>query len=92
MKFTLSHSRAVTGNDISVQVEADDGDALTLVTSELDGFSLAEDDLSPPDSSYDRSFNQAGLASPAMDHVLNVSATASSGKTRAATHRWTDET
>ena len=64
MKFTIGHTRALAGNDVSVKVEADGDKAIQSVLTKLDGFELADDELENPSDSYERAFPGAGTAGP----------------------------
>ena len=92
MKFTIQHQRSIAGNDITVGVEADGDQVISNVTTTLDGFDLAADDLNPPCASYERQFLQAGDASPHQDHELIVTVTDGQGKQVIADRRWQDVT
>jgi hypothetical protein len=43
MRFSIQHSRAVAGNDITVGVEADGPEVIARVTTNLDGFEIGDD-------------------------------------------------
>jgi hypothetical protein len=62
MKFTLSYSKALLGNDIDVQVGAEDQEEISRVTIVLDGFELSDEVLQAPCVSYQRSYLQVGSA------------------------------
>ena len=91
MRFTLGHSRAVMGQDISVAVEGGEGQIVRLVETDLDGFTLGQDTLDLPSVSYEREFRQAGDAAPGMDHKLTVVASDDQGRQERATRIWTDD-
>jgi hypothetical protein len=90
MKFKASHARAVTGNNIEVEVECDGDEEIIHVKVELDGFPLADDDLESPAEEYDNQFLNKGDAGPLMDHKLVVTATTGDDKTHSSTTVWTD--
>jgi hypothetical protein len=90
MKFTLNHSRAFTGNDISVVVESDGEESIQRVETKLDGFSLGEDALEDSSESYERVFRGAGDAGPGIEHTLVVSVEQRDGKIHRSTCKWTD--
>lgn len=90
MKFTLTHARAVIGNDIKVSVEADDGKEIRRVLTILDGFQIADDQLVQTSDSYERTFLGVGNAGPNVDHTLVVSAEQDDSKTHSSTSIWTD--
>ncbi len=90
MKFTLNHTRAFMGNDISVVVEAGDGESIHSVETKLDGFSLGEDVLESSSDSYQRVFSGAGDAGSGTEHTLVVSVEQDDGKEHSSTSIWTD--
>jgi hypothetical protein len=90
MRFTISHARALSGNDISVKVEADTSKAIQSVLTSLDGFQLANDELASPSDVYERVFAGAGTAGIGAAHTLIVSAELEDGTTHSATSIWTD--
>ena len=90
MKFTLNHSRALTGNDISVDVEAEGEEAIQRVETKLDGFSVGEDELENSSDSYQRVFSGAGEAGPGTEHTLVVTVEQGDGKVHSSTCIWTD--
>lgn len=90
MKFTLNHTRALMGTDISISVEADEGKAVQGVRIELDGFDLAYDKLTRPSDSYERTFLGAGTAGHGTEHTLVVSAEQDDATTHSSTSVWVD--
>jgi hypothetical protein len=90
MKFQVSHARAVTGNNIRVKVEGESKEEIIRVKIDLDGFSLADDDIEPASESYENDFVNAGDGGPLMDHTLVVTATTSDNSSHSATTNWTD--
>lgn len=46
MKFTITYQRAMAGNDVDVQVDAEDKETIASVRCSLDGFEIGCDDLS----------------------------------------------
>jgi hypothetical protein len=90
MQFSLSNTRDVVGHKIDVQVKADQGESIASVRTELDGFSLAHDDLNPPEVQYERIFRHVGRVTPGQNHSLEVTATNDQGMSEVASRRWTD--
>ena len=90
MKFSIQHNRAIAGNDITVGVEAEGNEAISHITTNLDGFDIADDEVNPPSVSYGRQFLQAGDASPHLQHELIVTVTDTQGNTKTADRRWQD--
>jgi hypothetical protein len=90
MKFSTTHQRAITGNDIVVGIEGERSELISRVTTSLDGFELGTDDLDPPSTSYEREFPRAGDAGPNMEHKLTITVTDPDGKTKAGFREWLD--
>ncbi|MGH9434357.1 MAG: hypothetical protein ACRD3T_22760 [Terriglobia bacterium] len=90
MRFALNQSRATIGQDIDVCVDADAGQNIAQVVSELDGFTLADDSLNGGTVHYERTFPHAGSGSNGATHALTVTATDQSGKAVSATKIWMD--
>jgi hypothetical protein len=90
VRFSLSHERMVIGHRISVKIVAASDEVIVRVVTKLDGRKLGDDQLTPAEVQYERSFEQVGGAGPGQDHVLLVSATDSDGSARSASRRWTD--
>ncbi len=90
MKFTINHARAISGNDIYVSVQADDGKSIAAVRTELDAFELANDALTAPSDFYERTFSGAGSAGPHAQHSLTVTAELTDGAAHSSTSIWSD--
>ena len=90
MKFTINHARAFEGNDISISVQADNGNSIASVRTELDSMELADDELSASSDSYERTFSRAGTAGPHTQHTLMVTAELTDGTDHSSTSMWSD--
>lgn len=90
MTFEISNTRAVQGNDISVKVTAQAPESIARVETELDGFSIGENDLAPPHTMFQRNWSRQGSATPGQSHTLTVRAMDEKGNIQAATHSWVD--
>jgi hypothetical protein len=90
MHFTLKRARATIGQDIDVCVDADTGQTIARVFTELDGFTLADDTLVSETLHYERTFPHAGSGSSGATHTLTITATDQSGKAASATKIWMD--
>jgi len=90
MKFTLNHSRALSGNDISVGMEAEGEETIQRVETKLDGSSPVEDELEDSIDSYQRVFSGAGEAGPGTEHTLVVTMEQDDGKVHSWACTWTD--
>jgi hypothetical protein len=94
MKFTIACQRAVIGNDIDLEIEAEIGEAMFAVICRLDGFEISTDDLrETPVVSFHRTFSQVGEARPGETHKLLVEVRGKNGDpSRFASRIWTDRT
>ncbi len=90
MTFTITHTRAFSGNDLSIKVLGGKDEIVASITVTLDGFDLEELQLAPNVECYERIFSQAGQAGPGTDHTLEVSAIDGCGKEHASVTSWTD--
>ena len=94
MKFTISAQRALQGNDIDIQIEADGDEVIAKVAYNLDGFSLDSNDFTQnPLVFFQRTFSQAGDAGPRKLHQLIVQVEGLSEQpTKYASKIWNDLT
>jgi hypothetical protein len=94
MRFDLTHQRAIIGNNIDVQIDAEHGEVISEVNCTLDGFEISSDDLSQtPVVSFHRTFNQAGDAIAGQAHKLDVEVIGKPDEpNKYATRIWTDLT
>ena len=94
MKFNLTYQRALVGNDIEIQIDAENGEIVFGVNCTLDGFEIASDDFSQtPVVSFRRALNQAGEASPGRTHKLIVEVIGKPGEaSKYGSRIWTDVT
>ena len=94
MKFTIQCQRAVIGNDIDLEIEADKGEAMFAVICTLDRFEISTDEFrETPVVSFHRTFRQVGEAGPGETHQLLVEVRGQNGEpSRFASRIWTDAT
>jgi hypothetical protein len=94
MKFDLTYQRAVIGNSIDVQIDAETGEIICGVNCTLDGSEIASDDLGQtPVVSFHRTLSQVGHASSGQTHQLVVEVIGKPGEaSKYATRIWTDLT
>jgi hypothetical protein len=91
MKFDITSTRDVINHRIDVQVNADTGEEISAVRTEMDSFTLAADNLAPTEVQYSRTFPQAGTGySPGTNHSVKVTATNGKGTSQTASRQWTD--
>jgi hypothetical protein len=92
MKFDLNYHRALMGNDIDVEIEAEAGEAIYGVNCTLDGQSIGAEDFSEtPVVSYHQTFNHVGDAGHGIAHKLIVEVLGKPGEaSKYASRLWTD--
>lgn len=90
MQFILAHQRQSLGQQITVTVLAGPGQSVTQVTTQFDGFTLADDSLPPGSVHYERTFDDQSAHS-GDDHTLVVTALDQNQNPESATKKWTDE-
>lgn len=90
MKFTVAHSRAFMGSNISVEITTDGDELIRSVNIELDGWAIEALVLDAGTSEYKREFSGVGDAASGMDHILIVSAMDQNLNPHSSTTRWTD--
>lgn len=92
MRFNIAVQRALIGNDLDIQIDADGDEQIVKVIYNLDGFDLANDDYTDnPVVSSHRTFSQAGDAGPKMLHKLIVQVQGSVDQpTKSGARVWND--
>ena len=90
MNFTFQVARDVIGNSISFVVKSDLNRAIARVRTTLDFFNLADDQVDPASTHFERSFRQAGDAGPGMQHTLTVEVFDGDGTVETGTKVWVD--
>ena len=90
MNFEITPVRDVLGTDVNVKVEAEASEEIARITVQCDDKTLCEDELDPPEVSYDRSFRDAARYTPGYLHKLIVIASLKDGSQKVASKRWTD--
>jgi hypothetical protein len=92
MKFVIAYQRALMGNDIDVQVDAEAEEVISAVVCILDDFEVSSDDFSAaPLVSFHRTLNNAGQTGPGQTHKLIVKVQGIGGDAaKYASRIWTD--
>ena len=88
MQFTIEHSKAAVGHDITVAVTRDNAQQIVRVITEYDSSQLGDDQLKPPANQYRRSWVKKGLSGPGQQHSLRVVATDQNGNQENAVEKW----
>ncbi len=90
MKFTITHTRAFVGSNITVSVEADEKEILQSVGVVLDGDSLDSGEIEPGTQVYTQEYSGVGEAGAGAEHVLTVTAMSNDGQPHVSITRWVD--
>ena len=90
MEFKISAGRDVMNQWLDVVVTAPAPQLIANVTTELDGFSIGDDDLNPPERSYERIWHQVGTGTPNQTHTAVVTATDQNGNEESGSETWQD--
>ena len=91
MKFSISHERALLGNNLNVAVVREGEQVITEVETVLDKSRLALDHLERESVHYQRHFRQVGTSGPGYEHTLLVTASDQNRNSETATYKWVDE-
>jgi len=90
MDIQIQGGRDVMNQWVDVAVKGKAGQLVANVTTVLDGFVLADEDLSPPEDSYQRTWHQVGTGIPNQTHKVVVTAVDDQGKQESASRTWQD--
>jgi hypothetical protein len=92
VKFAITYQRALMGNDIDIQIDAETNEVISAVKCTLDGSEIASDDFSQtPIVSFHRSLSHTGEAGPGQVHKLMVEVQGESGEaSKFASRIWSD--
>jgi hypothetical protein len=94
VKFAIRSERALLGNDIDVQIDAESDEMITLVICTLDGCEVGSDDLSQaPVVSFHRTFCRVGEAQAGKLHRFMAEVFGNFGEgSKRASRIWNDLT
>ena len=90
MRFSVAHTRAFIGNNLTVAVQADAKETIISVSVSLDGTELDAYQVQSGTESYSQEFAAVGSAGPGTDHTLIVTAVDADGQPHSSVTRWTD--
>jgi len=82
--------RDLVNQHVDVTVKAGTGELIASVSTTLDGFVLANDNLSPPENMYQRSWSQVGGGGPNQTHVVVVTVIDPDGNQSIGSKTWQD--
>jgi len=91
MAIQIKAGRDVINLWVDVTVTATSGRQIANVTTTLDEFPVANDDLNPPQDSYQNTWHDLGLGTVGATHKVEVTAVDDQGKIEAASKTWQDQ-
>jgi hypothetical protein len=90
MDIQIKAGRDMVNQWVEVEVKGGAGQLIANVTTVLDGFAIGDDDLNPPEESYQRTWSQVGTGSPNQTHKVVVTAVDDKGNQSSASKTWQD--
>ena len=90
MDIQIQGGRDVMNQRVDVTVKGGAGQQIVNVTTALDGFPIGDDNLYPPEQSYEKTWNQVGTGAPNQPHEVAVTAVDDKGNRASASKTWRD--
>lgn len=90
MDIHIEGGRDVKNQWVEVTVKGGEGQRVASVMTVLDGFTIGDDSLYPPEDSYRRAWQQVGTGAPNQTHEVVVTAIDDKGKESSASRIWQD--
>ena len=90
MDIQIQGGRDMVNQWVDVAVKGGAGQQIANVTTVLDGFSIGDDNLYPPEDSYQRTWHQVGTGAPNQTHEVVVTAVDDQGNRASASKTWQD--
>ena len=90
MDIQIKGCRDMVNQMVEVTAKGEGGQQVAAVTTVLDGFSIGDDNLYPPQTSYERSWSQVGSGAPNQTHVVVVTVVDDKGLRSTASKTWQD--
>jgi hypothetical protein len=90
MDIQIQGGRDVMNQRVDVMVKGGAGQQIANVTTALDGFPIGDDNLYPPEDSYQRTWNQVGTGAPNQTYKVVVTAVDDKGNQASAPKTWQD--
>jgi hypothetical protein len=88
MEIHINGGRDAMNQWVEVKVRGRDGQLVANVTTVLDGFAIGDDNLNPPEDSYEHTWNQVGTGGPNQTHKVVVTAMDDKGNQSSASKTW----
>jgi hypothetical protein len=90
MDIQIQAGRDLVNQWVDVVVKGGAGQLIANVTTVLDGFPIGDVDLSPPEDSYERTWQQVGTGAPNQTHKVVVTVVDDKGNRSSASKTWQD--
>jgi hypothetical protein len=90
MDIQIQAGRDLVNQWVDVTVKGGAGQQIANVTTVLDGFPIGDDDLNPPEDSYERTWQQVGTGAPNQTHQVVVTVVDDKGNRSSASKTWQD--
>ena len=90
MNIQIQAGRDVMNQWVDVSLKGGAGQLIANVTTVLDGFAIGDDDLNPPEDSYQRTWHQVGTGALNQTHNVVVTAVDDNGNQESASKTWQD--
>lgn len=90
MDIQIQAGRDLVNQWVDVTIKGGAGQLIANVATVLDGFSIGDDNLYPPQESYEKTWNQVGTGAPNQPHQVVVTAVDDKGNRASASKTWRD--
>jgi hypothetical protein len=91
MQIEIKAGRDVMNQWVDVTVTSSSPQLIAHVTTKLDEIAIGDDDLNPPEDSYERTWHQVGTGIPGQTHKAVVVASDQNGNVESASKTWQDQ-
>jgi hypothetical protein len=90
MDIQIRAGRDMANQWVDVKVKGGTGQQIANVATVLDGFSIGDDNLYPPEDAYQRTWQQVGTGVPNQTHAVVVTVIDDKGNRASASKTWQD--
>jgi hypothetical protein len=90
MEIQIQAGRDVMNQWVEVTVKGGAGQLIANVTTVLDGSAISNDDVNPPEDSYQQTWHQVGTGGPNETHQVVVTVVDDNGTPASASKTWQD--
>lgn len=90
MDIQIQAGRDLVNQWVDVSINGGVDQLIASVTTVLDGFSIGDDNICPPETSYKKTWNQVGTGAPNQPHEVVVTAVDDKGNRTSTSKTWRD--